>query len=209
MSFCPNSKLYSSWVFVSFKIYLPISMFSAFASPFLSVTRCFTIFPFWSIKSNSTPLKFMVLSSLSTFFIVIFPFFLLFFISIIFSSSYSIIISFSVPSKTYCCCVFISLNIIVPCFKLDIVIVPFLSVLKFPIWVPSLYFTLNSTFSIGLFVSTDAKEVRGMDIIPEAIEDAKKNAELSGRKNIHYEVGKAEDLFAKWTKNNFVPDIIK
>lgn len=62
--------------------------------------------------------------------------------------------------------------------------------------------------TIGLFVSPDAKEVRGMDIIPEAIEDAKKNAELSGRKNIHYEVGKAEDLFAKWTKNNFVPDAL-
>ena len=62
--------------------------------------------------------------------------------------------------------------------------------------------------TISLFVSPDAKEVRGMDIIPEAIEDAKKNAELSGRKNIHYEVGKAEDLFAKWTKNNFVPDAL-
>lgn len=31
--------------------------------------------------------------------------------------------------------------------------------------------------TIGLFVSPDAKEVRGMDI-PEAIEDAKKNAEI-------------------------------
>ena len=62
--------------------------------------------------------------------------------------------------------------------------------------------------TIGLSLAKQVKEVRGMDIIPSAIEDAKKNAELSGRKNIHYEVGKAEDLFAKWTKNNFVPDAL-
>ncbi|KRN90366.1 tRNA (Uracil-5-) -methyltransferase [Ligilactobacillus ceti DSM 22408] len=62
--------------------------------------------------------------------------------------------------------------------------------------------------TIGLYVSDDAKEVRGMDIIPEAIEDACENAKLSQRKNVKYETGKAEDLFPKWVKEGFVPDAL-
>lgn len=62
--------------------------------------------------------------------------------------------------------------------------------------------------TIGLFVSNDAKEVRGMDTIKESIEDARVNAELSQRKNTRYEVGAAEDVFAKWTKEGFVPDAL-
>ena len=34
-----------------------------------------------------------------------------------------------------------------------------------------------------------------MDIIPEAIEDARKNAESLGLDNAHYEVGKLKILF--------------
>lgn len=62
--------------------------------------------------------------------------------------------------------------------------------------------------TIGLYVSDQAKEVRGMDVIPEAITDANYNAKLSGRENVKYEVGKAEDLFPQWAKAGFVPDAL-
>lgn len=62
--------------------------------------------------------------------------------------------------------------------------------------------------TIGLYVAGQAKEVRGMDIIPEAIEDAKYNAQLSGRNNAYYEAGKAEDLIPKWNQEGFVPDAL-
>ena len=62
--------------------------------------------------------------------------------------------------------------------------------------------------TIGLYVAGQAKEVRGMDIIPEAIEDARYNAQLSGRDNTYYEAGKAEDLIPKWNQDGFVPDAL-
>lgn len=62
--------------------------------------------------------------------------------------------------------------------------------------------------TIGLWLADEAAEVRGMDIIPESIEDAKKNAERNGKKNTHYEVGKAEDLLHIWAKKGFKPDVV-
>jgi 23S rRNA (uracil1939-C5)-methyltransferase len=62
--------------------------------------------------------------------------------------------------------------------------------------------------TIGLSVAKMAKEVRGMDIIPQAIEDAKRNAERLGVTNTHYEVGTAEELLPKWLQNGFKPDAI-
>lgn len=62
--------------------------------------------------------------------------------------------------------------------------------------------------TIGLWLADGAAEVRGMDIIPESIEDAKKNAKRNGKKNARYEVGKAEDLLRIWTKKGFKPDVV-
>ena len=62
--------------------------------------------------------------------------------------------------------------------------------------------------TIGLYVGQNAKEIRGMDIIPEAIQDARINAQLSGISNATYEVGTADKWFAKWTKEGFVPDAL-
>jgi 23S rRNA (uracil1939-C5)-methyltransferase len=62
--------------------------------------------------------------------------------------------------------------------------------------------------TIGLSVAKQAKEVRGMDIIPQAIEDAKRNAERLGVTNTHYEVGTAEELLPKWLQSGFKPDAI-
>lgn len=62
--------------------------------------------------------------------------------------------------------------------------------------------------TIGLSIADKAKEVRGMDIIPQSIEDAKRNAKRMGYENTHYETGTAEDLLPKWLNEGFSPDSI-
>ncbi|MBV7389883.1 23S rRNA (uracil(1939)-C(5))-methyltransferase RlmD [Enterococcus alishanensis] len=62
--------------------------------------------------------------------------------------------------------------------------------------------------TIGLSLADRVKEVRGMDTIAQAIDDAKKNAEALGLKNTRYEVGTAEDLLPKWLAEGFSPDAI-
>ncbi|MDT2673494.1 23S rRNA (uracil(1939)-C(5))-methyltransferase RlmD [Enterococcus dongliensis] len=62
--------------------------------------------------------------------------------------------------------------------------------------------------TIGLSLAKQAKEVRGMDIISQAIDDAKKNAEAMNLTNTHYEVGTAESILPKWLKEGFSPDAI-
>lgn len=62
--------------------------------------------------------------------------------------------------------------------------------------------------TIGLSLAKQAKEVRGMDIIPQAIDNAKQNAEAMSLTNTHYEVGTAENLLPKWLKEGFAPDAI-
>ena len=60
--------------------------------------------------------------------------------------------------------------------------------------------------TIGLSLAETAKEVRGMDTIPAAIADAKRNAEVLGVTNTHYEVGTAEELLPQWFQQGFKPD---
>ncbi|MDF2535616.1 MAG: rlmD [Bacillales bacterium] len=62
--------------------------------------------------------------------------------------------------------------------------------------------------TIGLWLSDEAAEVRGMDILPESIEDAVKNAKRNGKMNTHYEVGKAEDVLATWARKGWKPDVV-
>lgn len=62
--------------------------------------------------------------------------------------------------------------------------------------------------TIGLSLAKHAKEVRGMDIIPQAIENAKENARRIQANNTHYKTGTAEDLLPKWFAAGFRPDSI-
>jgi 23S rRNA (uracil1939-C5)-methyltransferase len=62
--------------------------------------------------------------------------------------------------------------------------------------------------TIGLWVANQAAEIRGMDIIPESIEDAKKNATRHGIKHAQYVVGKAEQVLPKWAKEGWKPDVV-
>lgn len=62
--------------------------------------------------------------------------------------------------------------------------------------------------TIGFAFAGKVASVRGMDIIPEAIEDAKNNARDMGFDNIYYEAGKAEDIIPKWYKEGYRADAI-
>ncbi len=62
--------------------------------------------------------------------------------------------------------------------------------------------------TIGLWLAKDAKEVRGMDVVPESIVDAKKNARNHGFKHAKYYTGTAEEWLEKWRKEGFVPDVV-
>ncbi|STY43018.1 Uncharacterized RNA methyltransferase SAV1897 [Listeria grayi] len=62
--------------------------------------------------------------------------------------------------------------------------------------------------TIGLSLAGQVREVRGMDVIPEAIEDAKHNAALNQVTNSYYEVGKAETILPKWLEEGFQADAV-
>lgn len=62
--------------------------------------------------------------------------------------------------------------------------------------------------TIGLWLADQAAEVRGMDVIPESIEDAKKNAKRHGFTNTKYVPGKAEEVLPKWVNKGWKPDVV-
>lgn len=62
--------------------------------------------------------------------------------------------------------------------------------------------------TITLFLAQHAKQVYGVEIIPEAIEDAKMNAQLNGFENTQFAVGKSEEIIPAWIENGIVPDVI-
>ena len=62
--------------------------------------------------------------------------------------------------------------------------------------------------TIGQFLAKDAYEVRGVDSSKDAIEDARKNAQLNGLDNISYDVGDASVIVPKWMKAGFKPNVM-
>lgn len=63
--------------------------------------------------------------------------------------------------------------------------------------------------TISLFLAQKAKKVYGVEIVPAAIEDARKNAELSGIENAEFFVGKAEEVLpAKYKEEGVYADVI-
>ena len=51
--------------------------------------------------------------------------------------------------------------------------------------------------TISLFLAGKAKRVYGIEAVPEAVADARKNAELNGISNVEFIVGKVEEVLAK------------
>lgn len=63
--------------------------------------------------------------------------------------------------------------------------------------------------TISLFLARRAKKVYGVEIIPQAIEDARENAARNGIKNAEFFVGKAEEVLPeKYEKEGIYADVI-
>lgn len=63
--------------------------------------------------------------------------------------------------------------------------------------------------TISLFLAQRAKQVYGVEIVPQAIEDAKKNAQLNQISNAEFFVGAAEEVLpAKYKEEKIYADVI-
>ncbi|WP_407271325.1 23S rRNA (uracil(1939)-C(5))-methyltransferase RlmD [Radiobacillus sp. PE A8.2] len=62
--------------------------------------------------------------------------------------------------------------------------------------------------TISLFLAQKAKKVYGVEIVPEAISDAKANAKLNHMDNVEFYVGEAEKVMPWWTAQGLRPDVI-
>lgn len=63
--------------------------------------------------------------------------------------------------------------------------------------------------TISLFLAQKAKKVYGVEIVPQAIEDARENARLNGLDNVEFFVGKAEEVLPEqYEKNHVYADVI-
>lgn len=63
--------------------------------------------------------------------------------------------------------------------------------------------------TISLFLAQRAKQVYGVEIVPQAIEDAKRNAAINGIGNARFFVGKAEEVLPReYEENRVYADVI-
>ncbi|MDO4268319.1 MAG: 23S rRNA (uracil(1939)-C(5))-methyltransferase RlmD [Eubacteriales bacterium] len=63
--------------------------------------------------------------------------------------------------------------------------------------------------TISLFLAQKAKKVYGVEIVPQAIDDARANARLNGITNAEFFVGKAEEVLPEqYEKNRIYADVI-
>ncbi|MCD9024629.1 23S rRNA (uracil(1939)-C(5))-methyltransferase RlmD [Cohnella silvisoli] len=62
--------------------------------------------------------------------------------------------------------------------------------------------------TISLFLARYARRVYGVEIIPEAVEDARRNALLNGIHNVEFAVGAAEVVMPRWQADGITPDVI-
>ena len=63
--------------------------------------------------------------------------------------------------------------------------------------------------TISLFLAQKAKKVYGVEIVPQAIDDARENAKINGFGNVEFFVGKAEEVLPEqYEKNQIYADVI-
>lgn len=62
--------------------------------------------------------------------------------------------------------------------------------------------------TISLFLAQHADQVYGVEIVKEAIEDARSNAQLNGMTNVKFEVGASEDVIPRWKEQGIEADVI-
>lgn len=64
------------------------------------------------------------------------------------------------------------------------------------------------TGTISLFLSQKAKKVYGVEIISQAIDNAKINAEINNIDNAEFYVGKSEEIIPRLIEDGIIPDVI-
>lgn len=62
--------------------------------------------------------------------------------------------------------------------------------------------------TITLTVARHVKHVYGVEVVPEAIKDARRNAALNGITNATFAVGTAQEWMAKWADQGIRPDVV-
>lgn len=62
--------------------------------------------------------------------------------------------------------------------------------------------------TISLFLAQQAKKVYGIEVVPEAVNDAKKNAKRNNVTNAEFFVGKAEKVMPWWKAQGIQPNVI-
>lgn len=62
--------------------------------------------------------------------------------------------------------------------------------------------------TISLFLAQRAKNVYGVEIVREAVDDARANAVLNGIRNVRFEAGAAEVVIPAWRQQGIAPDVI-
>jgi len=62
--------------------------------------------------------------------------------------------------------------------------------------------------TISLFLAQKAKKVYGVEVVSQAIEDAKRNAALNDIENVEFAVGKAEEVIPNWYKQGVKADVL-
>ncbi|HZG83515.1 23S rRNA (uracil(1939)-C(5))-methyltransferase RlmD [Paenibacillus sp.] len=62
--------------------------------------------------------------------------------------------------------------------------------------------------TIALWLARGAAEVRGIEAVPEAVEDARRNAKANGIENASFHAGRAEELLPSWAEAGFRPDVV-
>ncbi|CAM3951188.1 23S rRNA (uracil(1939)-C(5))-methyltransferase RlmD [Alkalicoccus chagannorensis] len=62
--------------------------------------------------------------------------------------------------------------------------------------------------TISLFLAAQAKHVYGVEVVPEAVDDAKKNAKLNDITNASFYVGEAESVIPWWKAQGMQADVI-
>lgn len=62
--------------------------------------------------------------------------------------------------------------------------------------------------TISLFLAKRAKKVIGIEIVPEAIEDARGNAVLNGADNVDFYVGAAEEVVTRLYEEGYRADVV-
>nr|WP_249716482.1 23S rRNA (uracil(1939)-C(5))-methyltransferase RlmD [Paenibacillus sp. J31TS4] len=62
--------------------------------------------------------------------------------------------------------------------------------------------------TISLFLARHAKQVYGVEIVEDAVADARRNAALNDLHNVTFAAGKAEEVIPAWKRDGIVPDVI-